>query len=170
LDRIHDAPFLSATSTAGILVLAAVTVVLPAGQISLDLPPTSTVEDWITSASREVDEVVQLAPNWDGRGGITPTIKAAELARSVLLRMHSVGVRYERIVAIPDGGVSIYMVSAARIPGGAHRRYVRITCDNDGDVLLLRCDRVRETLDTESLSTDDAALDRSLEGAREFLG
>ncbi len=69
-----------------------------------------------------------------------------DVAERALDCIRTSGLSVERVVSTADGEVAFYFVGRQLTPGGAHRRYGTVVCDEDGALTALCEDRVsRET-------------------------
>lgn len=74
-----------------------------------------------------VDELLNLAPNWNGYGSEAPNKIAAINAKTIVDGLVEIGMTPDRIVASAENGIGIYMKCDAR--------YAIVECLNDGQIV-----------------------------------
>lgn len=108
----------------------------------------------------------RLQPDWDNRGSTPPTDAAILLAEGLLSSLGDL--EPHRILADPDGGVSIYLAGEQRTQdGGAPNRYVNFLFLNDGEILVTRADR--DAGDSKIFEIESDGLVSEIVEARSFL-
>lgn len=108
-----------------------------------------------------LDKFRDLSAGWDGRGAVPPNRFALSAADYVLALCPDWGLSFDRIVAIPDGGLAIYFFGSSLTPAGAHRLVARLAFGNDAAKTLL----LEDVESGESSLTDE----ETSEGAEDIL-
>lgn len=90
-----------------------------------------TTDDSTDTASQLLERVIGLHDGWDGEGAIAPSPSAVDLARQVIICAADVGLVPGEVDPDVLGGVSIWFSSAMN-DDDDHRRYVWVSCMNDG--------------------------------------
>lgn len=88
---------------------------------------------------------------------VPPTNYVIDTAERVLDRSAAADMKWDRIAAIPDGGLAIYFFGADRTTNGTHRLVARLALDNDSAATLLLEDvaEQRTSLTDEEIDDDD---------------
>jgi hypothetical protein len=89
--------------------------------------------------------------------GIPPNRFVINTAQRVLERCAYAELPWDRIVAIPDGGLAIYFFGTGLTTTGAHKLVARLALDNDGATTLLLEDvgGQQNNITDEDIADDD---------------
>lgn len=127
------------------------------------------VSEWLQEDTGRVDSLRRLEAGWNGHGAPPPDAEACKNAKFVIGQAINALLRPSRINASAEGGVSLYWFGDTILPGGAHRRYAWVECDNEGGMVVLFGDRLHREQEPPGAEITPADVEQVLRKIHNFL-